>query len=431
MSDYIMGENHINFVTIKTPAKEETNLHVVGRKAAKGPELRQLSIKNNKHRLKNTYLHNATRYSTYEEWENHGYYSDQFTEPLQVLLWKRAEKQNAGLYWNLKDFSTYRKKQNRKAKISSPSNLSDTDLVDKLNNVCLYPLDIENDILDDFVVMYFGRRRSGKSFDERYIVYHLRHRYPICYVVTGTKLNNYWNQYVPKEFIYDIEDLDTFCDMLFDRQEWLQENQELLGVDPRVLLILDDVLADKYIVRFSKRLSLIVKNGRHYNIAIHITLQDVRGVPPDMRDNTDLAIFFRIMEGGRKKVVGEEWLSALDTEFHEEFLWNATGLLDPNTGESLVQNAKTRDKDRAGKPPKALAVMQARYTENLLETFKMVVGKDPGPFMLGKVEYYVASITGDYRPILQTDPRFRKKTRITSIEEVIREQGKQKKSNDK
>lgn len=387
------------------------------RACAKGPELRCLSILDKERRLKNNYLHNCPQYIKYEQWNEHGYYSDQFKEELQKKMWQVAFSINKAIYWNVRDYATGATKYGRytasgkKALIEPPRSLQ---------NITLYPVDIERDFLDDFVVIYFGRRRSGKTYDERYVLYHLRHRYPLVYVVTGTKLNCFWSQYVPKEFIYDIEELEEFAAKLFKRQEWLKDNNDKLGIDPRVLLVLDDVLGDKYLVRYSKTLSKIWKNGRHYDVSVHITLQDVRGVPPDLRDNTDIAIFFRILEGGRKKVVGEEWLSSLGKEYHDEFLWDQTGLLDPNTGLKLKQDQFTTDDDRAGKPPKALVINQARYSENLLDIFKSIVGKDPGPFMLGKVDYYVASITGNYRALLQTDPRFRKKTRVTKLEEVMK-----------
>lgn len=91
----------------------------------------------------------------YKEWkEFQGYFSDQFTAwPLQQKMKDRAKE----LY------------------------LSNEDLGEdesQLLNYTLKPLDIEMDIMDDFTCLVIGRRRSGKSFWMKWLMYHLRHRFP-------------------------------------------------------------------------------------------------------------------------------------------------------------------------------------------------------------------------------------------------------------
>lgn len=125
----------------------------------------------------------------------------------------------------------------------------------------------------------------------RWLMYHLRHRFPAGIVITGTKLNDFWAEVVPQEFIHDVEDIDAVLDRVYARQAFIIQNAHL-GIDPRFFVILDDVLKEKYKVRFSKALSRAFTgihffqisvilhtntlDGRHYKVFTLITTQDPR-----------------------------------------------------------------------------------------------------------------------------------------------------------
>ncbi len=213
-----------------------------------------------------------------------------------------------------------------------------------------------------------------------------------------------------------------------------------LGIDPRMFIILDDVLQDKYRIRFSTALSNCWTNGRHLKISAFILLQDIKSIGPDLRENTDLAILFRVYEGGRKKVVYEEWLSYFDNNTTQRrkaqgtptprgkpkqgedlttvkadvahFFWKNTGLLDPKTGDMFEENLNTTDEDRGKMPPQAIAIVQGRTTDNLQLVFRKIVAEDPGPFCLGDPAYFKAAATGIYKPIYYTDKRHYKTKKL-------------------
>ncbi len=356
-------------------------------------------------------------YKEYEDFQ--GYYSDQFKSKLQMRLLKDA-KEN---FVSIAD-------QNR------------------VMNMNLKPLDIEMDIMDDFTVLLIGRRRSGKSFMARWLMYHLRNRFPCGVVITGTKLNDFWAQYIPKEFIHDIEDMGVVLENVYKRQQFIIEHPEL-GIDPRCFLILDDVLKDKYKVRFSKPLSRAFTDGRHYKVFTLITSQDPRGIPPDLRENTDLCIIFRQFQRGRKESVKEDFLDYIDNKKDQlDFLWKHTGKrnsdgseYNPEEGirdEMILEAMKEKEKegnkekkekegvDKEEKPfsaledaekkkqappkkkltmkekkedgvPQALCAIQADTTENMLDIFKIAVAEDPGPFRLGNAKYWKAMSDGRWK----------------------------------
>jgi hypothetical protein len=399
-------------------------------------------------------------YKFYKDWEKYkGWHSDQWTNEkfkLQRDMFRYAQQKSGNNFYSINKQET----------------------VD-ITNMPLFPLDVEKDILDDFTVLMIGRRRSGKTWLSRWLMYHLRFRFPFGVVVTGTRLNNFWSQYVPEEFIHDIEDIGPVLDNIFARQTFLMSHPEL-GIDPRMFIILDDVMSDKYRVRFSKQLSECFTNGRHNMIFTLITSQDAKGVPPDLRENTDMCFLFRVYEGGRKKVVEEEWLSYIDDvtgngtflspgslndkdKFNKrvsevkfalrrpgephynsrqprntqssrkrkavaDFFWKNTGLLNPKTCEAFEESATTTDQEMDEAIPQCISVLQARTTEDLQKVFKKAVSHDPGPFILGDKDYYKAAVTGDYGPVLNTYKKFKRRGRRRMNGEVILDEENDKES---
>lgn len=404
-------------------------------KAGRPKPPKRVNLKN----IKTNYLTNSPEYRFYEQWDKRGkYLSNQFESKIQSKVRDVATKQSGKTYYKMQmDDPTQKLKQmedrQRCKNPSDPQNkgmkreeknpkkmIDQEDKVKKLEAVRgsgedkpdlsqmpLYPLDVEKDVLDDFTTVLIGRRRSGKTWAQRWLLYHLRHRYPFGIVITGTRLNNFWSQYVPEEFIHDIEDISEVLDECMARQTYL-EAQPDLGIDSRMFVILDDVMSDKYRIRFSTALSNLWTNGRHLKIGVFITLQDPKGIGPDLRENTDMCIIFRVYEGGRKKVIYEEWLSYFNALYCAPFFWKHTGLLDPDTGERFEETRETTDQDRAKMIPQAIAILQAKNTDNLQGVFKKVVAEDPGPFVLGNPDYYKAGAFGNYKLIQGTDRRYRK-----------------------
>jgi len=267
--------------------------------------------------------------------------------------------------------------------------------------VKLSVLDVEKDVLDDFTVVVIGRRRSGKSFFARWFMYHLRHRFPCGIVITGTKLNRFWTKYVPDKFVYDIEEINEVLPRVYRRQELIKNNPQL-GIDPRFFIILDDVMSDKYRVRFSVMLSKAFTDGRHYGVFTLITCQDPFGIGPDLRENADLVVTFRQNQESRKEAISLNYLDAI-TDKHKrlEFLWNTTRKIDPNTGQALDWKITT-DEEQENAIPRALVINQAKNTEDFTQVFKTVIANEPEDFILGSEDFWKAGVQGDYKKVMNT-----------------------------
>ena len=268
-------------------------------------------------------------------------------------------------------------------------------------DVNLACLDIEKDILDDFTIVIIGRRRSGKSFMARWIMYHLKHRFRAGIVITGTKLNKFWQNYVPSEFVVDIEEIAGALESVYERQRIIKEHPEY-GIDPRFFIILDDVMADKYKVRFSKQLSRAFTDGRHYGVFTLITCQDPFGIGPDLRENADLVIAFRQNQQSRKEAIGDNFMDSIYAKkLRPYFLWDHTKRIDPSTGKILDQNNATEKEIEKG-IPQALVINQAKNTEDFCQVFKKATANEVPDFILGDADFWRAQKTGSWSKTFHT-----------------------------
>jgi len=309
---------------------------------------------------------------------------------------------NANGYYDYKKFEGYQS-QPQLANTKGFIDLFDANQTGfkTLTELPLQPLDIEKDILDDSTLLFIGRRRSGKTWAARHVLYCLKNRFPCGLVITGTKLNGFWNNYIPKEFIHDLTKLNEVLDRVFARQRFLLSKPEL-GIDPRIFLILDDVLGEKMKVRYSKQLLKMFTDGRHFKIFIAVTTQDPRGVPPDLRECTDIAFIFRQFQQTRKEAVCNDFMDYIeDKNARAKFLWHHTAMVDKD-GQPADEKNIDFYKGGDGVRPSVLCVLQSRTTSNVLQIFKKFIAEDPGKFVLGNDAYWKALATGNYQDIMGT-----------------------------
>ena len=318
-------------------------------------------------------------YVKYKDWKDRDYYSTQHEEQNTV---KKEKK-----FISIGDINNV---ENQRAH------------ADELVNMELEPLDIEKDIMDDFTVVLVGRRRSGKTFFSRWLMYHLRHRFSAGIVITGTKLNNFWAHHVPEEYIHDVENINEALNSFYERQTYILANPQL-GIDPRAFMILDDILSDKYKIRFSKSLQRAFTDGRHYKVFTLVTTQDPHGIPPDLRENTDMSVVFRQHTEGRKESVCNNYVSYIeDKHTRKGVLWNQTGMWDLEKNTKFIQDETTKDEDTYNAVPQALCVLMASLSENIYDIFKRGIAEEVPDFILGNLEYWNAMSKGRWVDLFET-----------------------------
>jgi hypothetical protein len=153
-------------------------------------------------------------------------------------------------------------------------------------------------IQDDNVIVFIGKRRSGKSFAVQDLLYYKRDL-PIGTVISPTESSNkFFGNMVPSLFIHD-EYTPQLLENVLKRQKMMMKrvNKEKMvygksNIDPRAFLILDDCLYDDCWKK-DKNIKYIFMNGRHVKSLLLITMQYPLGVPPSLRTNIDYTFIFR------------------------------------------------------------------------------------------------------------------------------------------
>jgi hypothetical protein len=153
-------------------------------------------------------------------------------------------------------------------------------------------------IKSDSVVVFIGKRNTGKSYCMKDIMSYNRD-IPVGVVVSPTeRANGYFEKFIPKMLIYDeLEEkivskfLSRQINITKDRKKELEKHGSST-IDPRAFLILDDCMYNKAVTK-DKNIRCIFMNGRHYKIFLLITMQHGLGLPPDLRSNIDYVFIFR------------------------------------------------------------------------------------------------------------------------------------------
>jgi hypothetical protein len=164
----------------------------------------------------------------------------------------------------------------------------------------------------------FGKRRTGKTFSLRWIMYNCFRHIPFGICCSQTAMNGFWQTYIPSQYVY--KDLD-FGKMqtLIDRQDglikkWKKDHPEEDAADSEAykavpelaaFIILDDVISDRGAMQWSEQLLKFFVNGRHYCITVFITSQHVKGIGPMIRGNMDMVVLQPIFQKEARDTLAE------------------------------------------------------------------------------------------------------------------------------
>ena len=167
----------------------------------------------------------------------------------------------------------------------------------KVQNLALRKFDMTR-IKDDKVVVFIGKRDTGKSFLIRDLLFYHR-SLPIGTVISGTEAaNSFYSSVIPPLFIHEEFNPLIIANIL-KRQRTLAEkikkdleSRGTSSVDPRTFMIMDDCLYDDKWTR-DKFVRSLFMNGRHWKILYIIALQYCMGIPPVLRTNIDFVFILR------------------------------------------------------------------------------------------------------------------------------------------
>lgn len=170
-------------------------------------------------------------------------------------------------------------------------------------------------IPQDAVVIFIGRRRTGKSTLVKDLLYHHQDM-PLGTVISGTEeSNSFYGKMIPPLFIHN-EFNPMILENFVKRQRFItskiqQDSQRGLKskLDPRTFLILDDCMYDDSWTH-DKNIRYLFMNGRHQKTFFLITMQYPLGIQPALRTNVDFVFILKEPFLNNRKRIYENYASA-------------------------------------------------------------------------------------------------------------------------
>lgn len=187
-------------------------------------------------------------------------------------------------------------------------------------------------IKNNATVSVMAKRGGGKTTWVKSTILARARFFRQVVLFTGTPTDAEYADLVPSVSVRVGMDMPFLREVLRDQKRAVRELHQS-GVNDRnikLLLILDDCLSEGF--RFQDELNEVFLNGRHEHVEIYVISQDVKGLPPNLSTNTDVAVFGRVrserdMETIRTKYVNffktdDEMMSVIDPVLSSsDYVW--------------------------------------------------------------------------------------------------------------
>lgn len=161
-------------------------------------------------------------------------------------------------------------------------------------------------IKDGKVVVFIGKRETGKSFLVRDLLYH-HQDIPVGTVISGTEgANSFYASMMPSIFIHNAFSDKIVHNYIKRQKKVVRATKDGRDVDPRAFLILDDCLYDPSWTKNTDIRALFM-NGRHFKSTFIITMQYALGIPPNLRTNIDYIFLLRENIKANRKRLYEQY----------------------------------------------------------------------------------------------------------------------------
>ena len=187
----------------------------------------------------------------------------------------------------------------------------------KIRNLRLRKFEMAQ-IPDDSVIVFIGKRNTGKSFLIKDLLWHKR-TFPVGTVLSGTEgANAFYSQIVPSLLIHEEFTPNIIANVIKRQQNItkMQMKEKAVkgstAIDRRTFIIMDDCMYDNKWVS-DRNIRSLFMNGRHYGIMYILALQYVMGIPPVLRGNVDYVFILRENMVANRRRIYEQFAGIFPT----------------------------------------------------------------------------------------------------------------------
>lgn len=228
----------------------------------------------------------------------------------------------------------------------------------------------------DGTVVAVGKRRTGKTWVFRNLMYLMKDQFAAGLVISQTdELNHFWQQYVPKKYIFNKYD-PAILQAVFKRQKAIINDVNLTDEEKEKLapffILLDDVISDQRL-KYDEGLMELFVAGRHYKLFVLITTQYAKSITPVLRGNTDYCFMMKCLQQRQLEALWEDFGSFLTKDAFAQII-----------------NAYTEDNE-------TLVINTCPDTEvdplSMMAWWKAI---DPGEFKMGSEEFWRSAELGNH-----------------------------------
>lgn len=230
----------------------------------------------------------------------------------------------------------------------------------------------------DGTVVAVGKRRTGKSWVFRNLMYLMRDKFPAGIVISQTdELNKFWRQYIPAKYIYAKYEPEIL-DAVFRRQKKILTDSGLTDKEKDekapFFILLDDVISDQRLKYDANLLELFVA-GRHYRVFTLITTQYAKAITPTIRGNTDYCFIMKTIQQRQRESLWEDFADFLTKDAFSQ-------MIDAYTEDNEVLVIDTCPEHQV----------------DPLEMMSWWKAQDPGEFKMGSKEYWESGMNDNAVP---------------------------------
>jgi len=171
-----------------------------------------------------------------------------------------------------------------------------------------------------YTVIFNGRRRSGKTKLIKALCRHLRPFFPEVVVFTRTKASGEYASFMPDTRIIRGFNPDLLVDIIETQVEkkMAQSRGELEDTNYNLLVILDDCLADR--LQWSQALNAVFYEGRHNNVTLFVSIQDIKGCAPAATGNADYVFLYPMNDERTMEAIQDKYMSFVDKHEQKDIL---------------------------------------------------------------------------------------------------------------
>lgn len=143
-----------------------------------------------------------------------------------------------------------------------------------------------------FLMIYGGKRRSGKSVHLRHWLYSNNpDQWQLALVMTNTPQTNVYQPIVGEQWVVGGWDPYLVQKLFAQGKKNVAKNGESHPKN-KILLILDDIIGEGF--HDDDVMSMIATRGRHFDISVILTTQYPHAIHPKVRTNSDVFIGFEL-----------------------------------------------------------------------------------------------------------------------------------------